>query len=128
MHNQRIERLWVDVFSAVLQLYYRLFYHLENVGILDRLQPFHICALHYIFVPRIQYALHSFAHGWNHHSVSRCRGQSPLYLYTSGMLQLKASNLPALDRLMIVMEKRSVTWIMLGLMYAKLTSLTYQMN
>ena len=30
VHNQRIERLWRDVFTAVAQLYHRLFYHLEN--------------------------------------------------------------------------------------------------
>lgn len=49
VHNQRIERLWVDVFNAVLQLYYRLFYFLENIGVLDPLQPLHIYALHYVY-------------------------------------------------------------------------------
>ena len=35
VHNQRIERLWRDIFSSVLQLFYRLFYHLEQTGILS---------------------------------------------------------------------------------------------
>lgn len=34
-HNQRIERLWRDVHRCVTQLYYRLFYHLEDEGILE---------------------------------------------------------------------------------------------
>ena len=83
VHNQRIERLWVDVYSAVLQLYYRLFYFLENIGILD---PIHLYTLHYIFLPRIEQSLQSFSSGWNQHSISHCKGHSPLYLYTKGML------------------------------------------
>lgn len=35
VHNQRIERLWRDLFQAVIQFYYRLFYHMEDIGILD---------------------------------------------------------------------------------------------
>ena len=35
VHNQQIERLWRDIFSSVLQLFYRLFYHLEQTGILS---------------------------------------------------------------------------------------------
>ena len=33
VHNQRIERLWRDLYTAVVQLYKRLFYHLENTGL-----------------------------------------------------------------------------------------------
>jgi hypothetical protein len=35
VHNQRIERLWRDVFEGVLYIYYHLFYHLEESGVLD---------------------------------------------------------------------------------------------
>ncbi|KAK2548998.1 hypothetical protein P5673_030625 [Acropora cervicornis] len=35
VHNQRIERLWRDVFSGVLCIYYLLFYHLEDNGVLE---------------------------------------------------------------------------------------------
>ena len=97
VHNQRIERLWVDVYSAVLQLYYRLFYFLENIGVLDPLNPIHLCTLHYIFLPRIEQSLQSFSSGWNEHPISHCKGHSPLYLYTNGMLQVRADNKPALD-------------------------------
>ena len=47
VHNQYIERLWRDVFQTVLQVYYRLFYHMEHLGILDPLNEQQLFALHY---------------------------------------------------------------------------------
>ena len=41
-HNQRIERLWRDLHRCVTQLFYRLFYYLENEGILDPLNEAHL--------------------------------------------------------------------------------------
>ena len=35
VHNQRIECLWGDDFSACLVLYYCLFNQMKNIGILD---------------------------------------------------------------------------------------------
>lgn len=35
VHNQRIERLWRDVFLGCTYLFYHLFYCMENCGILD---------------------------------------------------------------------------------------------
>ena len=35
VHNQRIERLWRDVFDGVTSLYYQIFSHMEDQGILD---------------------------------------------------------------------------------------------
>ena len=57
VHNQRIERLWRDLYTSVLQLYHRLFYHLENLGILDPLNCHHLYALHYVYIPWINRAL-----------------------------------------------------------------------
>ena len=45
VHNQRIERLWRDVYSAVTQLYYYLFYVMEDEGILDIQNELHLFAL-----------------------------------------------------------------------------------
>ena len=53
VHNQRIERLWRDVFVGVASLYYHLFYHLEDCGALDLTNPIHIFAIHYVYLPRI---------------------------------------------------------------------------
>ena len=35
VHNQRIERLWRDVFQGTLGLYYNLFKNLEMMNVLD---------------------------------------------------------------------------------------------
>lgn len=35
VHNQRIERLWHDVFSGCVASFYYLFYELEEAGLLD---------------------------------------------------------------------------------------------
>lgn len=47
VHNQRIERLWRDLFRCGIQLYYRLFYFLEDEGKLVPFNHQHIFALHY---------------------------------------------------------------------------------
>ena len=53
IHNQRIERMWRDVYQGVLDIYYRLFYHLEEHNLLDPNDDVHLYCLHYIFIPRI---------------------------------------------------------------------------
>ncbi|XP_063432010.1 uncharacterized protein LOC134714582 [Mytilus trossulus] len=52
-HNQRIERLWRDVYEGVLSYFYNLFYHLEDQGILDPLNELHLVGLHYINMDEI---------------------------------------------------------------------------
>ena len=47
-HNQRIERLWRDVHRCATQLYYRLFYHFEDIELLDPVNELHLYALHYV--------------------------------------------------------------------------------
>ena len=96
VHNQRIERLWRDVFTAVTQLYYSLFYHMEELGILDPLNEKHLFALHYIFIPRINHSLNAFTVGWNNHTISKVR-QTPKQMFTIGMLQLMQSSRVAID-------------------------------
>ena len=97
VHNQRIERLWRDVFRCVLQLYYRLFYHLEQIDVLDPLSETDLYALHYVYLPRINRALHIFLGGWNSHGVRSQHNKSPLQLFTRSMLQLRNSQSTAAD-------------------------------
>lgn len=68
-HNQRIERFWHDMHHCVIKFYYRLFYYLENAGLLDPVNEVHLFALHYIYLPRINASLTEFKSGWNHHSI-----------------------------------------------------------
>ena len=97
VHNQRIERLWRDVYNAVTQLYHRLFHYLEEENALDHLNEQHLFALHYIYIPRINNALSQFTHGWNNHHIRTCHSQSPLQIYTKGMMLLEKDGIPALD-------------------------------
>ena len=42
VHNQRIERLWRDLYEQVINQYYNLFYNLEEAGLLDPLNDAHL--------------------------------------------------------------------------------------
>lgn len=97
VHNQRIERLWRDVFDVVTGSYYRVFYHLESCGILDPLNPLHLFCLHYVYLPRINSSLISFVEGWNNHPMRTCKGMSPLQQFLKGMIVLRSQGVTAHD-------------------------------
>ncbi len=84
VHNQRIERLWRDVFSACLVMYYSLFYHMEDSGILDVNNDLHLFCIHYVFLPRINKSLSTFVAGWNNHPLSSVSNLSPIQLWITG--------------------------------------------
>ena len=42
VHNQRIERLWRDMHPSVTKLYYRLFYYMEELRMLNPGSNMHI--------------------------------------------------------------------------------------
>lgn len=75
VHNQRIERLWLDVWLNVLNVYHTLFTFLETdvdsggLGILNSANDMHLWCLHYIFLPRINAALEEFRQQWNNHGI-----------------------------------------------------------
>ena len=96
-HNQRIERLWRDMHSSVTLLYYRLFYHLEQLDLLDPLNNLHLWALHYTYFPRINRSLTEFIHSWNNHPIRTAAHKTPQQLYTAGTLLLQRCNLYAFD-------------------------------
>ena len=47
VHNQRIERLWRDLFTGCTYIFYNLFYYMEECGLLDASNELHLAALHY---------------------------------------------------------------------------------
>ena len=49
VHNQRIERLWRDVYRCVCSIYHELFYSMESTGILDPVCEVDLFVLHCIF-------------------------------------------------------------------------------
>lgn len=97
VHNQRIERLWRDMFRCATKLYYKLFYFREDQGSLLCTNPQHIYALHYVYLPRINKALNMFRDGWNHHGLRTAGKRSPYQLFTEGALQLQHSGRAGVD-------------------------------
>ena len=50
VHNQRVERMWRDIFQGVIRLYYSLFFYLEGINILDIDNDLHLFCLQYLFL------------------------------------------------------------------------------
>ena len=86
VHNQRIERLWRDMFNGCVHVFYNLFYDMELCGILEPSNEHHIFALHFVFVPRVNRNLQVFTAGHNRAPISTERGKSPLQLWIRGTL------------------------------------------
>ena len=93
VHNQRIERLWRDVYIGVLSLYYHLFYYLEDNNLLDADNK-HIICLHYVYLPRINNHLDVWIEGWVRKSISTERCMTSRQLYISGFLETAAFETP----------------------------------
>nr|XP_055061499.1 uncharacterized protein LOC129444713 [Misgurnus anguillicaudatus] len=86
VHNQRIERLWRDVFLHVLYSFYTEFYSLEDSGTLDPANDIHKLSLHLVYLPEIQSRLDRFREAWNHHSLRTENNRTPTQIWTEGML------------------------------------------
>lgn len=87
VHNQRIERLWRDVYVGCISLYYDLFCSLEDDGLLDPVRDSDMYALQYIFVPRINRHLEEFRQSYAHHRLRSEKNQSPFQLWTRGLIE-----------------------------------------
>ena len=77
LHNQRIERLWRDVYQGVLGLYRDLFSHLESSRMLDPNNDLHLFCLHYVFIPRINAHLDAWKVAWIKHPMRSEHNLSP---------------------------------------------------
>ena len=94
VHNQRIERLWRDMYYQVVFLYYNLFYHMGACGELDPDNDVHIFCLQFVFIPRINRDLQHFVAAWNNHGISSAGNYTPLQLWMLGMNSVAHSSLP----------------------------------
>ena len=86
VHNQRIERLWRDVFRCVCHFFYSLFYSMEESAILNPVEDADLFALHYVYLPQINTSLQQVSEAWNHHPLRTESGLAPLQLWRRGML------------------------------------------
>ncbi|XP_051805332.1 uncharacterized protein LOC127534365 isoform X2 [Acanthochromis polyacanthus] len=69
VHNQRIERLWRDLWVAVTSIYYDVLHYLEEEGYLSIANDTHIFCCHFVFLPRLQDDLDTFCSGWDNHPL-----------------------------------------------------------
>ena len=83
--NQRIERLWRDVFRCVCHFFYYLFYGMEQSGILDLDNSLHMFALHIVFLQRINFALCEFKEMFNNHRLRTEKNSTPNQLWLEGI-------------------------------------------
>ena len=60
VHNQQIERLWIELRRVVLRYYETLFRSLEEIQLLEPLNELHLYCLHYVFMPRISRSIDDF--------------------------------------------------------------------
>ena len=91
VHNQRIERLWRDVYLKVLDSFYKLFFLMEDSNALDINNPNHMFALHYTFIPRIQLALTIWAATHNLHGIRTEHHKTPQQLWFLNTVQQRCS-------------------------------------
>ncbi|KAE8227947.1 hypothetical protein CF326_g7138 [Tilletia indica] len=99
VHNQRIERLWVDVQNWTTKKYKALFTRLEHEQYLDVDNSVHLWTLHFVFHPRLNRALQAWQQIWNHHPM-RTKGlgnKSPHMLFLEGALEAQRTGSPIVD-------------------------------
>jgi len=99
VHNQRIERAWVDVWNGVTNLYVDAFQFLTDKQLLNTDNETHIWALHFIYIPRINRDLGMFCQQWNNHPLRTEHHLSPNQLFIRSALQLRNSSLTAIKDL-----------------------------
>lgn len=85
-HNQRIERLWREVYRCVCHLYYYTFYAMESSGLLNIEDPIQLFTLHTVFIPRINNSLNEFSEAFNNHAVSTEGNWTPYQMWMNGMM------------------------------------------
>lgn len=85
VHNQRIERLWRDLFNGCISFFYYLFYSLEDVGLLNPDDLIDLYALHIVFIPLIQSCLDTFREAWCNHPLRTANNRTPNQLWILGM-------------------------------------------
>ena len=92
VHNTRIERLWRDVYYAVIQTFYSSFYQLEDYQLADPNSDRDMFSLHYVYLSVINRSLSQFREAYNNHPVRTCRNRSPYQMWSSGILSRSNRN------------------------------------
>lgn len=98
VHNQRIERLWVDVYKEVCNSIYSELYSLEDEALLDKDNTTHRFCVQHIYEPVINERLESFfKSAWNTHNLRTEHNQTPRQLWLQGILTNYNTNSTAVN-------------------------------
>ncbi|XP_077065660.1 uncharacterized protein LOC143718491 [Siphateles boraxobius] len=92
VHNQRVERLWRDLWMGVTSVFYHILHTLEEQGMLDLSSTLHLFCCHYVFLPRLQANLNVFREGWDNHPLRTEQNLSPNQLWVVGQMQNPIDN------------------------------------
>ena len=85
VHNQRIERLWLDVRRGVVQRFQGIFYYLEDQMFLDPLNEVHLYCIQIAFLCRVNAALQELKLDWNEHPMRTTGNLSPNQMFYLGL-------------------------------------------
>ena len=92
--NQRIERLWRDVYRCVAALIHAM----EAVGVLDPDDEADLFALHCLYLPRINSFIEEFTKGWNQHPLRTEHNWFPYKIWANSVIRDEIDHhLPDLD-------------------------------
>ena len=91
-HNQRIERLWRDVFQECLVLFYDIFSEFERCGLLDIDNDIQLWCLHHVFLPVVNRHLQSWKNAWVNHPLQTEKNSTPMQLWVKGLHSVYHSN------------------------------------
>jgi hypothetical protein len=92
VHNQRVERAWVDIWKDVTNIYYKLFYFLEDEKLLNADEQVDQWCLHFVYLPRIAQDLVNFQRQWNCHGIRTEKHLMPVQVFVSKALSLSNSS------------------------------------
>ena len=93
-HNQRIERLWRDVFHGCTFIFHYVFWFLEENGYLEIDNQIHMFCLHFVFLPRINRLLELFRNGHDNQPIRTASNMTPMQLWVYGLSQLPSNFQP----------------------------------
>ena len=99
VHNQRVERFWRDLFYGCISVFYYLFYHLEDCGLLDATSDLDLYCLHLVYLPYINYSMKLFIDAWCLHPLRSENNRTPTQLWIEGMLTNACSGTLVTDEL-----------------------------